>query len=311
VAKTVADQFAETLAAAGVKRIYGIVGDSLNGLTDSIRRQGKIEWVHVRHEEVAAFAAGAEADLTGEIAVCAGSCGPGNLHLINGLFDCHRSRVPVNVAAQERLLTVLRQNRDYASVVAPFDGVITQRNVDVGSLVHGDANTGTFRFEIMQKDVIRVRVYVPQDAAFGVAPGVDAIVRVPELPDRAFSSKLTRISDALQSGTRTLLTEIDISNPDAALRPGIYCSFELKIPRKTPSFIAPGEALIFNRNGLQVAVVKDSKAKIRENRVKRDLGTQVEVDTGLKGDAQVLLNPPATLVDGDKVQTRRAGASAA
>jgi pyruvate dehydrogenase (quinone) len=99
--KTVADQFAETLAAAGVKRIYGIVGDSLNGLTDSLRRQGKIEWVHVRHEEVAAFAAGAEAHLTGALAVCAGSCGPGNLHLINGLFDCHRSRVPVlGIAAQ-------------------------------------------------------------------------------------------------------------------------------------------------------------------------------------------------------------------
>jgi pyruvate dehydrogenase (quinone) len=101
MAKTVADQFAEILAAAGVKRIYGIVGDSLNGLTDSLRRQGKIDWVHVRHEEVAAFAAGAEAHLTGELAVCAGSCGPGNLHLINGLFDCHRSRVPVlAIAAQ-------------------------------------------------------------------------------------------------------------------------------------------------------------------------------------------------------------------
>ena len=95
MAKTVADQFVEVLAAAGVKRIYGIVGDSLNGITDALRRQGKIEWVHVRHEEVAAFAAGAEAHLTGELAVCAGSCGPGNLHLINGLFDCHRSRVPV------------------------------------------------------------------------------------------------------------------------------------------------------------------------------------------------------------------------
>ena len=92
---TVADQFAETLAVSGVKRIYGIVGDSLNGLTDAIRRQGKIEWLHVRHEEVAAFAAGAEAHLTDSLAVCAGSCGPGNLHLINGLFDCHRSRVPV------------------------------------------------------------------------------------------------------------------------------------------------------------------------------------------------------------------------
>jgi pyruvate dehydrogenase (quinone) len=101
MAKTVADQFAETLAAAGVKRIYGVVGDSLNGLTDSLRRQGKIGWLHTRHEEVAAFAAGAEAHLTGELAVCAGSCGPGNLHLINGLFDCHRSRVPVlAIAAQ-------------------------------------------------------------------------------------------------------------------------------------------------------------------------------------------------------------------
>ena len=93
--KTVADQFAETLEAVGVKRVYGIVGDSLNGLTDALRRQRKIEWVHVRHEETAAFAAGAEAHLTGSLAVCAGSCGPGNLHLINGLYDCHRNRVPV------------------------------------------------------------------------------------------------------------------------------------------------------------------------------------------------------------------------
>ena len=89
-AKLVAEQFVELLATAGVKRVYGVVGDSLNGLTDAIRRQGQIEWIHVRHEEVAAFAAGAEADLTGKLAVCAGSCGPGNLHLINGLFDCHR-----------------------------------------------------------------------------------------------------------------------------------------------------------------------------------------------------------------------------
>src|SRR5215471_8249371 len=101
MAITVADQFAETLATAGIKRIYGIVGDSLNGLTDALRRQGKIAWVHVRHEEVAAFAAGAEAHLTSELAVCAGSCGPGNLQLINGLCDCHSSRVPVlAIAAQ-------------------------------------------------------------------------------------------------------------------------------------------------------------------------------------------------------------------
>ncbi|MEA2741217.1 MAG: hypothetical protein QOH05_4524 [Acetobacteraceae bacterium] len=92
---TVADQMVDTLAVAGVERIYGIVGDSLNGFTDSLRRHGGIKWLHVRHEEAAAFAAGADAHVTGRLAVCAGSCGPGNLHLINGLFDCHRSRVPV------------------------------------------------------------------------------------------------------------------------------------------------------------------------------------------------------------------------
>jgi pyruvate dehydrogenase (quinone) len=99
--KTVAEIFIETLVNAGIKRVYGVVGDSLNGLTDVMRKSKQIEWLHVRHEEVAAFAAGAEAHLTGEIAVCAGSCGPGNLHLINGLFDCHRNRVPVlAIAAQ-------------------------------------------------------------------------------------------------------------------------------------------------------------------------------------------------------------------
>ena len=98
---TIADLFADTLHLAGVERIYGVVGDSLNGLTDSLRKRGKIEWIHVRNEEAAAFAAGAEAQLTGKLAVCAGSCGPGNMHLINGLYDCHRTRVPVlAIAAQ-------------------------------------------------------------------------------------------------------------------------------------------------------------------------------------------------------------------
>jgi RND family efflux transporter MFP subunit len=207
-----------------------------------------------------------------------------------------------NVAAQENLLRVLRQNRDYASVVAPFDGVITQRNVDVGSLVQGNTNSGTFMFEIMQKDVIRVFIYVPQDAAFGVAPGIDAIVSVPELPDREFPGKVTRIADALQSGTRTLLTEIDIPNPDGALPPGVYCTVELKIPRKSPSLMVPAEALISGRDGLQVAVVKDGKSEIRTVRVTRDLGTQVEVDAGVKPGDRVILNPPVNLVEGSKVQ---------
>src|SRR6201995_4134089 len=95
MARIVADYMAETLKQAGVKRIYGVVGDTLKGFTDALRRIGGIDWMHMRHEEAGAFAAGAEAHLTGELTVCAGSCGPGNLHLINGLFDCHRKRVPV------------------------------------------------------------------------------------------------------------------------------------------------------------------------------------------------------------------------
>ncbi|VCE97753.1 pyruvate dehydrogenase [Burkholderia pseudomallei] len=101
MASTIADYLARTLAAAGVTKIWGVTGDSLNGLSDSLRRDGGIRWMHTRHEEVAAFAAGAEAAQTGRLAVCAGSCGPGNLHLINGLFDCHRNHVPVlAIAAQ-------------------------------------------------------------------------------------------------------------------------------------------------------------------------------------------------------------------
>jgi pyruvate dehydrogenase (quinone) len=99
--KKVAELMVEVLLGAGVKRVYGVVGDSLNGFTDAIRSQKELQWIHVRHEEVAAFAAGAEAHLTEQLTVCAGSCGPGNLHLINGLYDCHRSRVPVlAIAAQ-------------------------------------------------------------------------------------------------------------------------------------------------------------------------------------------------------------------
>src|ERR1700748_3105761 len=99
--KTVAEILVETLNAAGVTRIYGVVGDSLNGILEEMGRSKKIEWIGLRHEGTAAFPGGAQAHLTGELAVCAGSCGPGNMHLINGLYDCHRSRVPVlAIAAQ-------------------------------------------------------------------------------------------------------------------------------------------------------------------------------------------------------------------
>jgi RND family efflux transporter MFP subunit len=209
-----------------------------------------------------------------------------------------------NIAAQQAQLSVLRQQKDYQSVVAPFEGVITQRNIDVGSLVQADATTGTFMFTIMQNDVIRTFVYVPQDQAFGLAPGVDAVVRVPEIPGRAFHGKVTRIADALQPGTRTLLTEIDVPNPGGALYPGIYCTVELHIPRKVPSLTVPADAIIFNADGLHVAVLEDGIAHFRKVTVTRDMGISVEVSDGVKPGDQVILHPPVDLADGSKVEVR-------
>jgi RND family efflux transporter MFP subunit len=209
-----------------------------------------------------------------------------------------------NIVAQEALLRVLNQQKTYLSVVAPFDGVITQRNIDVGSLVQADAASGTFLFQIMHSDVIRIQLYVPQDDAFGVTPGTAAVVRVPEMPGREFPGTVTRIADALQPGSRTLLTEIDVPNPDHALTPGVYCMVELKIPRKAPSLIVPSEAIIFNREGLSVAVVEGGVAHIRKIGLVRDLGTSVEVNAGVSAGDQVILSPQVDLTDGRKVATR-------
>ena len=208
-----------------------------------------------------------------------------------------------NIAAQEAQIRILEQEKAYQRVVAPFDGVITQRNIDNGSLVQSGS---TFMFTLMHPDVIRTQVYVPQDEAFGLGPGVDAVVRVPEIPGRAFPGKVTRIASALQPGSRTLLTEIDVPNPDGALSPGIYCTIELFIPRKTPSMIIPSDAVVFDRDGLHVAVVENGSAHLKKIAIERDLGTEVEVHDGVKPGDQVILNPMVNLVEGSKVAVRKA-----
>jgi len=209
-----------------------------------------------------------------------------------------------NIEAQSAQLQVLRQQKIYQSVVAPFDGVITQRNVDIGSLVQADAASGTFLFTLMHSAVIRIQLYVPQAEAFGIRDGIAAVVRVPEMPGREFPGTVTRIADALQPGTRTLLTEIDVPNPDHALSPGSYCTVELEIPRKTPSLIIPSDAIVFNGKGLRVAVVEGGVVRFHPITVVRDFGTTVEVSTGVKDGDQVILNPPVDLADGRKVELR-------
>ncbi len=217
-------------------------------------------------------------------------------------LDAQNAAVSVaesNIAAQQALLRVLDQQKAYQSVVAPFDGIVTQRAVDTGSLVQAGS---TFMFTLMQSNVIRTQVYVPQDAAFGVTPGVKAVVRVPEIPDRSFAGTVTRLSDALAPGTRTLLTEIDVPNPEGVLRPGMYCTVELHIPRRTPSVIVPSDAIVFNDVGLQVAVVENGVAHFHKVDVARDLGTEVEIREGVQPGDHVILRPMVNLADGSKVQ---------
>jgi RND family efflux transporter MFP subunit len=207
-----------------------------------------------------------------------------------------------NAAAIEQQLKYYNQQKIYQQVVAPFDGVITQRNIDVGSLITADAAGGASMFSMTHSDVIRVWVYVPQDDAFGVSQGVEAVIRVPSMPSLTFHGKVTRIADALQPGTRTLLTEVDIPNPVGALQPGVYCTVELKIPRKSPALIVPASAIIFNQNGMQVAVVEDGVAHLHKIAITTDYGTEVQVSEGVKNGDQAILQPPVNLADGDKVQ---------
>jgi RND family efflux transporter MFP subunit len=206
-----------------------------------------------------------------------------------------------NIAAQEAQIRILGQEKAYQRVVAPFDGVITQRNIDNGSLVQSGS---TFMFMLMHPDVIRTQLYVPQDVAIGVAPGIDAVMHVPEIPNRSFPGTVTRIASALQPGSRTLLTEVDVPNPDGALSPGIYCTVELFIPRKIPSMIIPADAVVFDENGQHVAVVQNGAVHLQKITVLRDFGTEIEVNEGVKSGDQVVLNPMVNLVEGSKVAVR-------
>src|ERR1700704_4806636 len=199
-----------------------------------------------------------------------------------------------SAAAMQAQLQSTNQQKIYQQVLAPFDGVVTQRNIDVGSLITANATSGTSMFTVVQSDVIRVWVYVPQDSAFGVNPGVDAVIRVPAMPNLTFRGKVTRIANPLQPGTRTLLTEVDIPNPDRALTPGIYCTVELRI--------APASAIIFNQNGMQVAVVEEGIAHLRKIAITTDYGNEVEVSDGVKDGDKVIMQPPVNLADGGKVQ---------
>ena len=209
-----------------------------------------------------------------------------------------------NIKAQAATVDRLKALAGFKDVTAPFDGVVTTRGVDIGDLVKADGS-GTPLLSMDRDDVLRIVVNVPQYAATGVQPGVEATLSVPQMPGRSFSGQVERSSVALLTASRTLSTQVDVPNPDGALRAGLYVYVTLKIPRPQPVVTVPAEALVFNQKGTQVAVARDDgRAEWRAVHVKRDFGRSIELDTGLSGDERIVLGPPADLRDGQRIERR-------
>ena len=207
-----------------------------------------------------------------------------------------------NIAAQVAQVNRLVELTGFEHVIAPFDGVITSRAVDVGTLVTADQSSGSPLFGIARTDVLRVQVYVPQEDFFGLRNGDQASLTVPQLPGRVFHGTVARNAAALDTQTRTLLAEVDVNNEDQELSAGLYGIVHFNEPRAKPVIIVPSEAIIFNQDGLSAAVIENGQANVRHLTVLHDNGATLEISDGLKAGDRIILNPPANLVAGMKVR---------
>jgi len=208
-----------------------------------------------------------------------------------------------NIVAQQAQVNRLVELTGFEKVIAPFDGVITSREVDVGTLVTADQTSGTPLFSIARTNVLRVQVYVPQEYVFALHDGEGASITVPQLPGRAFHGTVARNAGELADNTRTLLAEVDVDNADHALSPGLYGIVHLEQKSDKPIISVPSEAIIFNANGLNVAVVQDGRVAIRHLNVLADDGARVQVQEGLKPGDKIILSPPMDVKPGMRVRT--------
>ena len=221
-----------------------------------------------------------------------------NLAAQNAAVDVARA----NIQAQKSQIARLERAQSYERVVAPFDGVITLRNIDIGSLVAADATSGTPLFAIAHDTVLRVQVHVPQDVALQLKPGMEATLDIPEIPRRKFTGKVARTANSLDPATRTLLVEADINNPDRTLSPGLYGTVHFVVPRRNPVIVVPSSALIFDQDGMQVATFSDGMAHIQKVGIGEDDGAEVQIATGLQPGQDLIITPPAGLADGARVK---------
>jgi len=217
-----------------------------------------------------------------------------------GTYNANEAIVQANQANVKQLQAL----QSFEKIYAPFDGIVTARNTDIGDLINSGSGGGTKTdlFHIAQPGKLRVYVNVPQEYSQGIKAGMTADLSLAEFPDRKFQGKLVRTASAINVTTRTLLVEIEVDNFSGTLLTGSYAEVHLKIPTQASTLLLPVNALLFRTEGLRVGVVKDGKVVLTAVTPGRDFGNQIEVVSGLKPDDQVIINPPDSIVSGQQVQ---------
>jgi RND family efflux transporter MFP subunit len=222
---------------------------------------------------------------------------------VDNAFGSERANA-ATVSAAEYQVRYLEQLESFKNIYAPFDGIITVRNTDVGHLINSGAGTTAAElFHIAAIHTLRVYINVPQQFSPAAKTGLPATLTLQQFPGRQFKGQLVRTANAIDLATRTLLVEVDVDNPTGELLPGAFAEVHLAVPSGAPTFILPVSALIFRAQGLQVGVVRDGNhAQLANIILGRDFGSEVEVVSGLQADDQVIINPPDSLISGEEVR---------
>lgn len=224
-----------------------------------------------------------------------------------GTYNANKAIVEANQANVKQLETL----QSFEKIYAPFDGIVTARNTDIGALINSgnSGNVKTDLFHISQPGKLRVYVNVPEQYSKAATPGLTANLTLAEFPGRQFQGKLVRTSNSINFATRTLTAEIDVDNPSGELLTGAYTEVHLKVPGQVSSYLVPVSTLIFRSQGLQLAVVKNGSVVLTSVTPGHDFGEQIEIASGLTGDESVIVNPPDSIVSGQKVQVVRTAAA--
>jgi len=217
-----------------------------------------------------------------------------------GTYNANKAIVEANQANVKQLQAL----QSFEKIYAPFDGVVTARNTDIGDLINSGSSAGvkTDLFHIAQPEKLRVYVNVPEEYSQGIRVGMTADLNLTEFPGRKFQGKVVRTAQAINMTTRTLLVEVDVDNPTGTLLTGSYAEVHLKVPTRASTLLLPVNTLLFRTEGLRVGIVRDGKVVLSEVTPGHDFGDQIEIVSGLKPDDQIIINPPDSIVSGQQVK---------